>query len=334
MSVTIYDTDLDGTLNQAEVDAQIGNATIVTIDTNVVTIGASAFTNVSGTIVSVTIPSSVTSIGASAFAGCSLITNTIQQLTLTNIEASAFDGCPVTITTLDLSGSIQTTIGENTFKDSNLKNIILPRTITALGTSSLSTTVQMEAIHFDEETGALTITSEAKATNIYLPPSILRANAVIGKIWATTNYYLYLSRDKFGPSGRILENGLKVPNTIAGTMLRSRTSGEITTYEVIQIQQSIPQAYYGYDDIPNQENNIIVYPGFNMLCTKDGTEDPNNNSNPHMIIPGDAIAATGFRLYADNTSGRTHMYSTITSTYPKILVFYNDILVRSTPAIV
>lgn len=329
MSVTIYDTDLDGTLSQEEVDAQIGSANTITIDSGVAIIGTNAFANVTGLITSVTIPSSVTSIGASAFAGCSLITNTIAGLTLTNIEASAFEDCPVTITQLDLSGSTQTTIGENTFKNSNLQNIILPRTITALGTSSLSVATQLTSIRFHEDTVALAEESAAKATNIYLPPSILRANAVSGNIWATSNYYLYLSQDKFGPTGRILSDGSKIPKKFGGTMLRSKTVNNITTFIVTPFNSSFPETYYGYDDIPDQSNNIRVYSGFNVLCTKEGTDDPNNNSNPYMTIPGDAVSSTGFRLYTDNTTGYTKIYGTITSIHPNILLFYNDILIRA-----
>ena len=337
--VTITLTTTSTTLTQIVVSDAIGSNTNVdaVIPSNVTTIDASAFADVTSKITSITIPSNVISIGESAFNGCSLVTNIIEQLTLTNLGTGAFNGCPITITILDLKGSTQTVLGNNTFNDSNLQNILLPKTIAEIGTNCFNTVVQMTSIKFHEDTAAIDntdILSQIKATDIYLNPSILRANAVTGNIWATGNYYLYLSpRVRFGPTGVILPDGSKIPTTITGTMLRGKTVESTTTYAVLPFKQSFPETYNGYVDIPSVSNNITVHPGFNIICTKSGTGDPNNNSNASIIIPSDAVSATGwFAPYLDNTNGSTNLTGTIASSYPSILLFYNDTLVRTMPS--
>lgn len=226
------------------------------------------------------------------------------------IEASAFAGVTTKVTSITINSSTLT-IGQDAFTGCTLNTVTFP-------TDMIS----------------LTNTTQIQATNIYLNPSVLRANAVTGNIWATGNYYLYLSpRVRFGPTGVILPDGSKVPTTVAGTMLRNKTVGETTLAAVLPFKQSFPETYNGYVDIPSVSNNITVHPGFNIICTKSGTGDPNNNSSASIIIPSDATTATGFMSpYIDNTNGSTNLTGTITTTYPSILLFYNNTLVRTMPA--
>lgn len=214
-----------------------------------------------------------------------------------------------------------TTIAEGAFAEANTNNRLLSITI---------------------PTTVTTILSQIKATNIYLP-SIIFANNVldpltltsdkvanIGNIWATGNYYLSMSNasTSAGPLGKKLNDGKRIPMLMAGMLLcESIIEGNVQQIPTSFVT-SFPDAYnvisYG------TANNITIHPGFKVICTKNVTNNPNNNQNANITISGNN-AVTSFAQYLDNTNGSTNLTGTITSTYPNILLFYNDTLVRTMP---
>ena len=157
----------------------------------------------------------------------------------------------------------------------------------------------MTSIQFHRETPKLNILSQIKATNIYLPPSVFVNNVFdpttitedklvnIGKVWATGNYYLSTTENttSIGPSGKRLKSGQKIPSFMAGMLLREYTIGGNTYNIPVPFDNSFPNTVinpisYGTAD------NITLHQGFKVITTKSGTEDPNNNSNSYISIPG------------------------------------------------
>lgn len=316
------------------------------VPSGVVSIVENAFANKKSVVRSITIPTTVASIGANAFSGCSLVTNTIESLTLTSVGAGAFNNCPITITTIDLSGSTLTSLGANTFKGSNLKNIRLPKTINTIGTDCFNTAAQMESITFHAETPAINnanISSQVKATDIYLPSSVFANNVLdpatltaekvanIGKIWATSNYKLSMSNTSTtaGPVGKKLPDGKIVPMIDAGMILYNQVIDGIGT------TQPMPTTFIS--SIPSNEisigitDNITIHRGFKVICTSTNTGNPNNNTGSDITIPGNGTTSS-YAIYLDNSSNNTNLNGTVTANYPKLLLFYDDKLVRILPA--
>lgn len=101
------------------------------------TIGVMSFHNTD--ITSVTIPKSVTTMGSDAFSFCYDITSlTFEQgCLITEIPSSAFqNSCNIDM--LDLSTCIQLTkIGNNAFSSSTIRNMILPSSLTSIGSSAM-----------------------------------------------------------------------------------------------------------------------------------------------------------------------------------------------------
>jgi hypothetical protein len=111
--------------------------TNVTIPNNVTCIEAEAFENCYG-LTSITIPNSVTSVGYRAFYVCTRLTSITIGDSVTNIGDGSFSACNdlanVTI------GSSVTTIADAAFEDSGLTSIVIPNSVTCIGTNAFAFT--------------------------------------------------------------------------------------------------------------------------------------------------------------------------------------------------
>ena len=138
--------------------------TSVTIPNSVTSIGSYAFSGCSG-LTSVTIPNSVTSIGSSAFSGCSGLTSVTIGNSVTSIGSSAFSGCSglksITwnaknypafssyssnpfynirnqITEFVIGDDMTSIPSYMCYEMSNLKSVIIPNSVTNIGSSAFS----------------------------------------------------------------------------------------------------------------------------------------------------------------------------------------------------
>jgi len=275
----------------------------------------------------ITIPSTITRIEESAFADCTEVINSTGNLTLSYIGKRAFNDCPLVISLVDLEASTQTVLDDQVFNGCKLSNIILPKTLTSIGTNTLNVSGNLTSVVFNNTKALTNISTQIKSSNIYLASSVLTTN--FDKLWATTSYYLYNSGNNigYGPNGIQNPDGKIIPTTLAGMMLRSQIISDTTAYAIVQIKQSFPDIYNGYTDIPELTNNVTIYPGFKIMCTQVGTDNPNDNNNQYIQIPGNEIYSN-IGLIVDNTSGAVNKFATISNSLPNILLFYGDVLIK------
>ena len=92
-------------------------------------------------LVSITIPAGVETIGNSAFAQCENLPAVVLPSTVNKIEDWAFYGCKK-LASINIPNGI-TAITEHTFQESALTSIVLPASVTLLGTCSFQNATQL-----------------------------------------------------------------------------------------------------------------------------------------------------------------------------------------------
>ena len=136
--------------------------TAFTVPSSVTTIANYAFCDCDK-LKQVTIPSSVTSIGSYAFYGCdNLAKIDFRKATgLTYFDSYAFNSCPK-LTTIDLSATSLTTIGEYAFYDNNyLTEITLPESVTSIGYQAFCDCDNLKKVNLKNAKNLTTIGEQA-----------------------------------------------------------------------------------------------------------------------------------------------------------------------------
>lgn len=105
----------------------------ITLPETVTSIGKSAFRNCDS-LKQIRIPETVTSIGESAFNGCTMLNSVNIPKGVTKIEPWTFCECDF-LATIDLPSGL-TSIGDDSFRDSGLTEIVIPNGVTYLGESA------------------------------------------------------------------------------------------------------------------------------------------------------------------------------------------------------
>lgn len=103
--------------------------TSITISDSVTEIGHGAFTGCNG-LTSVTIPDSVTVLGYSAFSDCKNLTSVTLSDNITNLELT-FNNCS-SLTSVNFPAALKT-IGQKTFVNTALTEIVIPDGVTEIG---------------------------------------------------------------------------------------------------------------------------------------------------------------------------------------------------------
>jgi len=362
----------------------------LTINTTVKTIGASAFFDCSnGTFTTISIPDSVTMIEKGAFQSCSALETVSGIPTITAIPEDLFKGCTklselslftdqsrinqftsigagaftdcssLYIPTLDLSA---TTIGElsnNTFKNCDLSNIILPTTITALGVDCLRTTHKLNSVTFQEETGtmdtSMTYLRSVNTGNDYPETTTLPIKTFIDihdeegspsdtnygdGPYPTFNVYLGKGTTGLGMFGTNITKTEDNTTTdyispIQGGL--SDLSATIVTTSGVEQIQTIGE-FLG--DITTSSAGITIDPGLGVIGII--SNDPivsnaNANLDPNGKSISDFMALKNNKTYSvyNNSNGSSVMTNTLPEVYgttdvsKTFLLIYNNKLVRT-----
>ena len=114
-------------------------------------IGSSAFYNAKG-VTSVIIPEGVESVGSSAFAYCSALTKVTMPNTLKSIDGGAFSNCQ-NLHEISLPASLST-IGFEAFRESGLRRVVIPDTVT-LDDGVFSECHELSEVIFPENMGCI-----------------------------------------------------------------------------------------------------------------------------------------------------------------------------------
>ena len=108
---------------------------VITFDSDVTSIGSSAFSDCSF-LTSITIPNSVTTIGSNAFNGCNSLESIIIPNSVTTIDKQAFAYCK-SLTNINIPNSV-TTIGDGAFWCCSFESFIIPNSVTIIGESAFA----------------------------------------------------------------------------------------------------------------------------------------------------------------------------------------------------
>ena len=116
-------------------------------DTLVVTIGISAFYNITS-LVTVIIPDNIITIESGAFSGCSGLTGITIGNGVVSIGMLAFQNC-TSLTNVILPGSVST-IGDSAFYNcSGISSIIIPESVNSIGTSAFASCSNLNSVTFE-----------------------------------------------------------------------------------------------------------------------------------------------------------------------------------------
>lgn len=135
----------------------------VTLPSGLVSLGDCAFESC-GNLRNVFLPSGLISIGDNAFSGCSSLPEIVLPATLANLGYRAFYNC-LSLSSVSFSEqSALTTIGDNAFNGTNLKEIVLPASLVSIGRNIFSSQYNEEG-QYESGLEKLTI-------NAMTPPTV------------------------------------------------------------------------------------------------------------------------------------------------------------------
>lgn len=144
----------------------------VTMTDSIVSIGDGAFQNCAS-LGSVIVPGKITTINASTFSGCSSLSSVKLSDTLLVIEDNAFTSCE-SLTSIQLPLTLQV-IGESAFESTGLTSLLVPRSVTTVGTDAFNNCENLSKVYFNNPytiLGTSVFYSCANLTEVHLPDSL------------------------------------------------------------------------------------------------------------------------------------------------------------------
>lgn len=144
---------------------------------NITEIGEDAFRDCSG-FTSMEIPETVTEIGDGVFDGCVNLTSIKLPTTITKISDRMFKGC-VSLANFTIAQNI-TEIGASAFKGTNIRGIVIPNTVTNIGSGAFSYCGNLIEIEIPEGISVLpneTFYNCHNLTNVVLPNTLTEIGA-------------------------------------------------------------------------------------------------------------------------------------------------------------
>ena len=138
-------------------------------------------------LINITLPNTVTELGTYVFTNCFLLESVALSNSITTLSASTFVHCR-NLTELSNLGNI-TTIGSTVFRYCAMNTIIVPSTVTSIGTSAFADNYNVMAVYLYPETPpTLTSTNTFSNTNtnsvFYVPNGCLNAYQT-ASYWST-----------------------------------------------------------------------------------------------------------------------------------------------------
>lgn len=158
----------------------------VVVPSGITTIDSYAFSECDH-LINITLPNTVTVLGTYAFYNCYLLKSVTLSNSITTLPSASFNYCK-NLTELSNLGNI-TTIGNSAFRYCGINTIIVPSTVTSIGTYAFANNYNIMAVYLYPETPpTLTSTNTFNTTNtnsvFYVPNGCLNAYQT-ASYWST-----------------------------------------------------------------------------------------------------------------------------------------------------